>query len=179
MMPLWAWKLIGYAVIALTLMGVGAKLMSVWDAGSIAKYKATLAAQTAAVRQVTAVTTLLTKDDQAKEVLAQGALASQTKTITKEITRYVPRPGPSVSVPCVSNGMLRVHDAAVLGRDPGEILPPAGQPDDACSSVAAADFMATIAANYGAARQNAEQLNALEDDIKSRSSVVAAAAKPE
>ena len=179
MMPLWAWKLIGYAVIALTLMGIGAKLMSVWDAGSIAKYKATLAAQTAAVKQVTAVTTLLTKDDQAKEVLAQGALASQTKTITKEITRYVPRPGPSVSVPCISNGMLRVHDAAVLGVDPSTILPPAASPDDACSTVAASDFMADVAANYGIARANAEQLNALEDDIKSRSSAVAAAAKPE
>ena len=178
-MPIWAMKLIGLLVIAAVIFGCGMRLMSQLDAGSIAKYKATIAAQTAVVKQVTAVTTLITKDDQTKELMAQNVVSDQTKTITKEITRYVPRPGPSVSVPCVSNGMLRVHDAAVLGVDPSTILPPAASPDDACSTVAASDFMADVAANYGIARANAEQLNALEADIKSRSAAVAAASKPE
>ena len=178
-MPIWAMKLIGLLVIAAVIFGCGMRLMSQLDAGSIAKYKATIAAQTAVVKQVTAVTSLITKDDQTKELMAQNVMAAQTKTITKEITRYVPRPGPSVSVPCVSNGMLRVHDAAVLGVDPSTILPPAASPDDACSTVAASDFMADVAANYGIARANAEQLNALEADIKSRSAAVAAASKPE
>ena len=178
-MPIWAMKLIGLLVIAAVIFGCGMRLMSQLDAGSIAKYKATIAAQTAVVKQVTAVTSLITKDDQTKEVLVQGEIAAKTKTITMEITHYVPRPGPSVSVPCISNGMLRVHDAAVLGVDPSTILPPAASPDAACSTVAAADFMATVTINYGAARANAEQLTALQADIKARSIAVAAAGKPE
>jgi hypothetical protein len=177
-MPWIAWKIILYAVAGLTLMGAGAKIMSIWDAGTIAKYQTTITAQRAVVRQVTAVTAQITKSDQAAEVAAQAKIVTQTRTVTKEITRYVPRPGPSVSVPCVSNGMLRVHDAAVLGVDPSTILPPASSPDDACSPVAASDFMADINANYGVARANAEQLNALEADVTARANAVAAAQGP-
>lgn len=173
--PTLAWKLIGYAVIALAIFGAGMKLMSAIDAGALAKCKATIAAQTAVVKQVTAVTTQITKSDQAQEAAAQTALARQATVITKEITHYVPVPAPGVSVPCVSNGMLRVHDAAVLGVDPSEVLPPASQPDDSCSPVTATDFMAAVAGNYATARENAEQLNALEADVKSREAAVAAA----
>ena len=171
-MPLLAWKLIGYAVIALTLMGMGAKLMSIWDAGQIAGYKATIARQNAVVKQVTAVTAQITASDQAAEAAAQTALAGRAQIITKEITRYVSnKPGPAVG--CVTNGMLRVHDAAVLGVDPSEVVPPAAQPDAACSAVAPSYFMAGVAANYAVANENAEQLNSLSSDIKSRAAAVA------
>ena len=171
-MPLLAWKMIGYAVIALTLMGMGAKLMSIWDAGKIAKLEATIAAEQATVHQVTAVTAQITKSDQAKEVAAQAALSAKTKFIIKRIPVYVSSSA-KPAVGCVTNGMLRVHDAAVLGVDPSEVVPPAAQPDAACSAVAPSDFMAGVAANYAAANENAEQLNSLSSDIKSRAAAVA------
>ena len=177
-MPWLAWKIILYALAGLTLMGAGAKIMSVWDAGSIAKYQATIAAQTAVVRQVTAVTAQITKADQAKEAVAQAAIVVKTRTITKEITRYVPSKAPVSGVPCITVGMLRVHDAAVAGVDPGDILPPAGSADAACSTVAPSDFMAGVVANYGVAAANAEQLNALEADVTARANAVAAASGP-
>ena len=171
-MPLLAWKLIGYAVIAITMMGMGAKLMSIWDAGQIAGYKATIARQNAVVKQVTAVTAQITASDQAAEAAAQTALAGRAQIIIKRIPVYVSSSA-KPAVGCVTNGMLRVHDAAVLGVDPSEVVPPAAQPDAACSAVAPSDFMAGVAANYAAANENAEQLNSLSSDIKSRAAAVA------
>jgi hypothetical protein len=55
-----------------------------------------------------------------------------------------------------------VLDAAATGRDPAELPLGAGQFDESCAPVAASDLARRIAENYGAARQNAEQLNALE-----------------
>ena len=178
MLPLWAWKLIGLLVIAAVIFGCGMRLMSQLDAGTIAKQKATIVAEQAAVRQVTAVTAQITKNDQAAEKAAQTTITGQGQVIVKRITTYVPRPGPSVSVPCVSNGMLRVYDAAVLGVDPSTIVPPAASPDAACSTVAAADFMAGVTNNFTIARSNAEQLDSLEADVTARADAAAAAQGP-
>lgn len=181
-MPTWAINLIGALIIAAVIFGCGMKLMSSLDAGTIAKYQKESAAQTAAVKQVTAVTNLLTKDDQAKEVLLQGAIAGQTQVVTKEITRYVaskaPPPVVPAAVPCITVGELRVHDAAVLGVDPSTVVPPAGEPDDACSTVAPSDFMAGVVANYGAARANAQQLDDLEGDVAARAAAAQAVGPP-
>ena len=59
-----------------------------------------------------------------------------------------------------------VLDAASLGADPDALSLPAGQSDGACAPVAADVLAANVAANYGAARSNAEQLNALEAWIR-------------
>jgi hypothetical protein len=177
-MPTWLINLIGALVIAVVVFGTGMKTMSMLDAGLIAKQKATIVAEQSVVKQVTAVTTQITKSDQAAETAAQTQLAGQATVITKEVTRYVST-SPKPPVGCVTNGMLRLHDAAVLGVDPSTIVPPAGQLDSACSTVAPSDFMAAVVGNYAAARANAEQLDALSADIKSRSAAVASAAKPE
>lgn len=58
-------------------------------------------------------------------------------------------------------GLVRVHDAAILGLDPSAFSIPAGQSDDAASSVKASDLAANDAENFGACRANQEQLGRL------------------
>jgi hypothetical protein len=64
-----------------------------------------------------------------------------------------------------------VLDAASLGADPDGLPLAAGQSDGACAPVTAAALAANVAANYGTARSNAEQLNALEAWIKAEADV--------
>lgn len=66
------------------------------------------------------------------------------RTITKEIP-VVLTPEVDRAFP-LPNGLVRLHDAAALGRALGPA--PAGQPDDASSSVTAGRFGSVIAGNY-------------------------------
>lgn len=59
-------------------------------------------------------------------------------------------------------GFVRVLDAASLGADPDTLSLAPGQSDDSCAPVTAARLAASVAANYAIARENAEQLNALQ-----------------
>jgi hypothetical protein len=174
-LPTWAWQVIGYAVIILTILGCGMKLMSIWDAGKIAGYQKTIATGKAQVAQIAAVTKTITVADQAKEATAQTVIVQRTNTITKEIPVYVST-SPSPPVGCITWGMLRLHDAAILGVDPGSLGDPTTQPSSACSTVAPSVFLDTITENYGAANQNSEQLNALIADLQARTAAIAAAA---
>lgn len=96
------------------------------------------------------------------ESAAQQNIEVQGSTILQEVTRYVKVPTPASPAPaCVTVGLVRVLDAAVLGRDPGSLPDLAGKSDDACAGVTAVDLATNIANNYQACRANAEQLNAL------------------
>jgi hypothetical protein len=54
-----------------------------------------------------------------------------------------------------------VLDAAVHGVIADSLALPAGKSDDACTGVDAAALARSIVDNYGAAKLNSEQLNAL------------------
>lgn len=99
------------------------------------------------------------------EASAQDAEKEKTRVIVQKVPRYIAR---VVPVACVPWGLVRLHDAAVRGDDPDAATAPAGQPDDACSPFSPGEFAAIVAGNYGVARANAEQLNALEADIRQR-----------
>lgn len=90
----------------------------------------------------------------------QERILTHTVYLTQEIHDHVP---PVVDTrPCVPWGFVRLHDAAAWGVGIAETGAPAGQPDDACAPFAWADIAAVVVANYGAARQNAQQLDDLE-----------------
>lgn len=171
-LPTWAMNVIGYAILAAVIAGCGAKLVSVWDTHEIKGLKSTIAVAAAQAHATTIVQKVLTKANGAAETAAQATLATQARIIIKKVPVYVSS-SPKPPVGCVTNGMLRLHDAAVLGADPADVQPPAGQPDAACSTLAPSDFMAVVAANYAAARANAEQLDSLESDITQRVKAVA------
>ena len=159
-------KLIVYAIIAAVLLGGVAYVKHEWDAGQAARHQ--VAARAAQDRAVAASEKIVVSSAAAQEKTAQAALAAQTVVIVKRIPVYVSTKAPPAGHPavgCITYGLLRLHDAAVLGVSPDD-LPAAGQLDDACSPVAPSDFASTIARNYAAARANAEQLDALEADIR-------------
>ena len=146
---------------AATILGGIAYVEHEWTAGKAAQ--AQLAAQAAQVKALTVAQKVVVTSAAASEKTAQTSLAAQSKVIIQKVPIYVPIKAPTVGVPCISNGLVRLHDAAALGVDPASLT--AGGPDAACSSVAPSAFADTLARNYAAARANAEQLDALESVI--------------
>jgi hypothetical protein len=100
------------------------------------------------------------------EAKGQAALTQQNAVIVKEVPVYVTEKADAVT--CIPYGFVRVLDATILAGNsgspvsPSDLALPADQSDDACAPVKASDLAASIAANYGTAQANAEQLNALE-----------------
>lgn len=144
--------------------GCGLAVAHHWDEGAIADLK--LADKTAQAQALRTALALQKKQDAVtlaaalREAAVQQKIATHTVTLTREIPVYV---SPRIdSRTCIPYGLVRVLDAAVLGADPAALSLPAGQSDDACAPVDASALAASIAANYGAARANAEQLGALQ-----------------
>jgi hypothetical protein len=126
--------------------------------------KATIAAQT--------IATLTQKNqDDAREAsavseaTAQANLSAEHTHIIERIPTYV-TPAQDASH-CITFGLLRVLDATILAGDPAALPLPPGKSDDSCSPVTSSLLARQISDNYAVARANAEQLNALEDSIRS------------
>lgn len=92
------------------------------------------------------------------EARAQARVVRETRIVTEEIPTHVP----SDACRCIPLGLVRLLDAAATGRDPAALSLAPGQSDRTCAPLDAARLAAGIVENYGAARANAEQLNALE-----------------
>ena len=97
--------------------------------------------------------------------IAQAATDTQIQTVIREVPVYVT---PKAAAACVLPwGFVRLLDAAASGADPAEVrahVAP-GQPDDAASDVGLPEALALLAADLGAARQNADQLEHLESAV--------------
>lgn len=133
-----------------------------WDEATIAAM--TLAQAKADAAAAATRTAIVEAQDKASlaaavgEAMAQQKLADQRNLIPREVRIHVP----GNRVVCIPYGLVRVLDAATAGVDPSGLPLPAGQSNVACAPVTAAALAAGVAANYATARQNAEQLNALE-----------------
>lgn len=178
-LPAWAWKFIGLAVVALTIMGCGARLAAIWYAPQVTHLKAVVTAGKVAAKVSHQAQAQLTASNGRAEATAQVELKRQATVIHKKVHVHVtPHQDQARAAGCITWGMLRLHDAAVDGADPGDLGSPVGEPDDACSPVTPSVFVGVIADNYAAARANAEQLNALEADIQARGAAVVGSASP-
>lgn len=101
------------------------------------------------------------------EATAQQKIVTQTVTIRQEVPKYVTRTlTKHDSVACVSYGFVRVLDAAALGVDPADLPLPAGKSNDSCTALDPVALATAIADNYGITRQNAQQLDDLEDYVR-------------
>lgn len=94
----------------------------------------------------------------AADATAQTAIATDTTNRVREVTKYVTTYRDRT---CVPYGLIRVLDAKVIGVMPDDLDLPAGQSNDSCAPISAADLAAQILQNYGAAQQNAKQLDDL------------------
>jgi hypothetical protein len=100
------------------------------------------------------------------QALAQTATEKQIQTVIRKVPVYVDAQSDKGCV--VPWGFVRLLDAAASGADPGFVaahLAP-GQPDDAASDVSLSETLALLAADLGAARQNADQLTHLENAVR-------------
>jgi hypothetical protein len=161
------------------LVGVPASLV-VHKMDTAALEKVQLAdAKAEVVATVKAAATTHTLDTQngtaaVAEVKAQVQIVHDTQVITKEIPVYV-TPAQDARSPCaVSVGLLRVLTAAQTGADPASLPSPAGATDDACTAVGLSDLAASLSGDFGAARANAEQLNALIAAVKANAQAISA-----
>lgn len=114
--------------------------------------KKALAAQAARIERDNATTLAAA----VAEGQVQISILRHTSVLKLEVPKYV-----TIDRPCITWGFVRLHDAAVHGVSPDELPLAAGQSNDQCAPVDAIVLAQTIADNYGVARANAEQLNAL------------------
>jgi len=174
-------------VAALALVGGTVYVTHHWDSAS---YEKLVAAQ--ATAQAKAVTAQATKQKAldttgtaaaASDAQAQVKIVDHYITVTKEVPTYVDKKqdlaavAPGAAPGCISYGLVRLLDAAVLGVDPSTLALPAGQSDDACSPVEPSALAEGIAGNYSVAEQNAQQLNDLIAAAKAQAVIVAAPQK--
>lgn len=116
------------------------------------------------------------------EAQAQEKIVTQYVTLTKEVPTYVTQAqdaaaaAPGAAPGCVSYGLVRLLDAAVLGVEPATLALPAGKSDDACSPVEPSALAANVTGNYGLGAQNAKQLDDLVAAITAQANIVSAPA---
>jgi hypothetical protein len=123
-------------------------------------YEAKIARQAKAAAEVKVVQAEKTVEvvtkyvDRVREVKVQG------ETITKEVPVYVPVQADAQCI--INHGFVRLHDSAASGVNPGA----PGNADAAPSGIALSTVAETVTINYNIARQNAEQLKALQEWVK-------------
>ncbi len=98
----------------------------------------------------------------------QQAILTRTLNNMKEVLSHV-----TPNSPCITLGFIRVLDAEVLGVSADDLPLAAGQSDDACSPLSTAAVAERIVRNFGIARQNAEQLDGLIENVSARQKAVA------
>jgi len=160
--------MIGAGVAVLTLAAgtgyAGYHMASVIDQG---RYNALLLAESKAraesLNQVVHVTTVqshLALKAASDEATHQQQIAVQAAITETETPNYV-----SAQIDptrCITYGLVRLLDAAVLGVDPSTLPLPSGQSNLSCTALTPADLARSVVSNYAAANANAEQLDALE-----------------
>jgi hypothetical protein len=158
-------KLVVILVIVAALMGSGAALMHKLDANKYTSLELQYAKA-----QDAAVAAAMTRQHQydADAIAAaeaerdkQTTLATELQGHQQEVVRYVP-----VIQSCVPYGLVRVLRAAAIGVPAGNVSLPAGKSDGACTSLKWPALAGAIVSDFGTARANAIQLNALIDFMR-------------
>ena len=148
----WPYRWLAIAALAVALIGFGwikgaGHVQSQWDA---AVHQQTLQIAAVRQRQAEATVQVVTRYvDRVRVVREKG------DTIIKEVPIYVPVQADAACT--INRGFVRLHDAAAAG----ELPEPARDADAAAAGIALSAVAGTVAANYQACHENAEQLRAL------------------
>ena len=148
----WPYRWLAVAALAVALIGLGwvkgaGHGQSQWDA---AVHQQTLQIAAVRQRQAEATVQVVTRYvDRVRVVREKG------DTIIKEVPIYVPVQADAACT--INRGFVRLHDAAAAG----ELPEPARDADAAAAGIALSAVAGTVAANYQACHENAEQLRAL------------------
>lgn len=150
------YRILFMAVIAAALFGFGwlkgaGHVQAEWDAEVV---KQSLTAARIEKDRAQATVQVVTKYVDRVKIVRQAG-----ETIIKEVPVYVSAQADAACL--VPRGFVRLHDAAAQGVVPE----PAGNSDAAPAGVALSAVAGTVAENYTACRENAEQLTALQEWI--------------
>ena len=149
----WPYRLLALVLLAAALIGFGwikgaGHVQAQWDATA---QQQTLQTATIRQRQAEATVKVVTQFvDRVRIVREKG------DTIIKEVPVYVPVQADAACT--INRGFVRLHDAAAAG----ELPEPARDADAAAAGLALSAVAGTVAANYQACHENAEQLKALQ-----------------
>jgi hypothetical protein len=154
------YRLVAILVVIAAIFGGGFYSGHRWEENAFLKFKAeVVAAQAAATEAARAEQVRLDADALAA---AQDYGAAQAREAARSSSLYEQvKHAPVPSRACIPWGLVRLHDAAALGADTDALAFPPRVTADACSPVGWRDLAQRIVANYGAARANAIQLDAL------------------
>lgn len=149
----WPYRLLALTALAAALIGFGwikgaSHVQAQWDA---AAQQQTLQAATVRERQAQATVKVVTQYIDRVRVVRE-----KSDTIIKEVPVYVPVQADAACT--INRGFVRLHDAAAAG----ELPEPARDSDAAAAGIALSAVAGTVAANYQACHENAEQLRALQ-----------------
>lgn len=157
----------GYLIaagIAAVLSGGAGYVVHHWDQVALQKVQLADAEATIEAERVAATRQQMldtaTQGAAVAEARAQSYLAQTTYNLKLEIPRYV-TPAQDASMCGLTVGFARVMRAAAAGIDPASLNIPPGQSDDACADTTPSEVAGWFADYAGAARANAEQLNAV------------------
>ncbi len=156
-----------FGVTALALVAGSAVVMHKIDTATLNAYKAEYADEkTQAVKtamEFQAASDKVALNSAVLEATAQQTLETKAVTAVNEVPIYVPQKLvlAAGAQSCIPYGFVRVLDAAALGRSAADLPLPSSQPADSCAPIDADALAKNIVANYYAAQENAEQLNAL------------------
>lgn len=156
-----ATKAIGAAVIVLVIFGAGFGAGHHWEAVALEQLKAQYATEKAAA--IEAARNEQNKlDNQAieaarDEMRKQDVIVATTKSQLAQVQKNVK----SLSRNCISSGVLRLYNGAILGVAPDRIpFDPGGTPEGS-TSIDAVTLGSSFVANLGNCRQNTERLRSL------------------
>lgn len=107
----------------------------------------------------------LATDAATQEIAHQATLTAAVQRQLSEVKKHANVQ--MVSAKCVPYGFVRLLDAAVFGSDAASLPLPTGRTDASCAPFTWDALARAVLANYGAARSNAEQLDALNTFLRS------------
>jgi hypothetical protein len=155
----WPYRVAALLVLAVALVGFGwvkgaANVQGEWDAANAKQAERVSAIKK---RQAEATVKVVTRYIDRIQVVRDTGDA-----ITKEVPFYVTTQDDAACQ--LTRGFVRLHDAAAAGRVPGA----AGVADAAPAGIALSSAAATVADNYERCRENASQLNSLQEWIRAQ-----------
>lgn len=162
------------AAVAALLAGAGVGyVVHRMDASELAELKQSDAdAQAAALVEVLHTQQAIDKQNAEAAVAAvqaQQKIVTNTITVTKEIPTYV---HDQITCPGVTYGFVRLLYAAETGVDAATVNLPAGVVDDACAPYAPSALAADLAADFGDARGNSQQLTDLIASVRANNEIL-------
>lgn len=159
--PGWPNYRVGFLIFHATIHAPGAGSVTALT-GQLASLRAQEAAAARHAASVAAAQAAITAAASAHQAAVQTQIQWRTRTLIQQVPYAVP---PSAD-PLLSNGWVRVHDAALGSADLSETAPASAVADAAASEFKSSAALVRVLGNYGVANSCRAQLIGLQDWLR-------------